>query len=1487
MAKPLPRRSREQHQRTLLPPGEAPRADFVQAFKASHSLSKALAADRTAPPRGGGGRSASPAPGAGAAAARAVEAARRRPPPPPEAQDTRRRLEEEVRRDAADHAPTAAPEAPAQREQRQQRQEAFLGGRKERHDAACAAFERRLDALADACQAEAQATAETARRLAEEADEQADQMLHPLEAGAEGLGERDEEEVQGVLRALEALTERRRRRVGECCRELEAVDCRRAEEGRAELARLAQELTEAAHVVEGEMERLVEERSLQLNAVLVENLKSVKTLETKLQVQALERSKANKLRWHQGHLLWKQQRHRHTMEQVRLRIASDEFRQPPPLVEVLERAREQQHESSEARAGILVSLFDMPPASLSAGFVQGCDERNTSLFERTQEGFDGLVTELKDCMEGINISAEEMLSSLCQELEIHGARQEWGEHESVQDLVNAEIRPGLQRCLDHVTHLVHAVTDVRNRQEEAQQEAMKRLIEFFRVLAAGQAALGQGMQRVGVEYRDELEDCKQDHEEACEQTEKELEGLHSEMQEEAHHEALNELKEQTFAKLLGMEQSYRAHAEELMAIHRRYPETVANFLVGATEAFCKPLGLATEAGPEAEAAAAAGEVPREWPEGAEVGCKVLERYAPPELRTRLLAGDAPAAAEEPAAVAPPAAEDAAGAAAEEPPAEGAPRLEDCTVAVELLGFKAAWLEEPPWLEERLAGARSGVFQHLAGCRKSLDCVDVEECCEEVRRELYQRLSRHTNRKGEVQVEWYMPRHGVITKHKEKFERHLADIARKNLGHDDRAAELEAELEAAESKYQGRLTELEEQLPEAETLPALSALQRRAADEAGRFQEQCARVRKELKALATKAPEALRKESNAFLAAAEDNPQGRERADAPPLERYGSREVAFYRGELEQLGGQLQAKAEQRAARLEELEASLEERQSAPLAAFQRVHEEAESNLCASKGYGKEHGQPRRRARGAYRGLAEAVSRVRERLPVLLQHLAALCELPAAAGDGAGATGPVAAAALPESAPLRLHELLRPDPKNTWVFSMELLGVLYTIMCTLDALGTHLRAFKEEHAGQYHLENLPMVRLLCEEEEAVTAENEEAELTLRRDCLTPSLGPLLQPGATPTELRCGEPYEAEVQAIVKQVHDTYASKGGTPDFMQTFLAKMQQRAERARQEACRDLRDWGDELREGTLLQLGDALFGELTGRCLGELRRSAEEAVAVTAASWAQSRAERARHERGLNPGLSNPNAEKELLALVNAEAERHKAALACAKGDRVRLAESLREQASAFVARLAARFGAALRVLDRLPLHGHFLGLPGDEHAEPPRPSVKRRMRRLRSGTADAGLGDGLPPARFEGLPQHELRAALSGGAWPADPLLAELPPEAVQTERTPAVESFRSPVHKKLAERRKFYYDQYKVAFLAEVGHREAELTAREEREQAGQRNWRAMVRQLQPDMALVEVEEEQAPEEPPAPATPAAPAAKASPASKAAAKTKPGKK
>mmetsp|Transcript_61884 Transcript_61884/g.109955 ORF Transcript_61884/g.109955 Transcript_61884/m.109955 type:complete len:1538 (-) Transcript_61884:220-4833(-) len=1492
-------------------------------------------------------------------------------------------------------------ETAAQRDRRLEGQKDFLATRKVRHDTALEKFERAMDALAEDCEREGQGASEFVRKDLEANTTKCNQTLEPLEPplpskgseNSEGqdefakfeemgevpldgtidptqakalaaeraahqalraLGERTESEVKGILVRLEAETKERKRRVlafaGEDG-ELARIDDARKLRTEELLKVLVDELTAAAHVVHGEAERLVEQRASALNSVLLENRKAMRQLEAKLSVQTLELSKANKARWHKGLLLWKQQRHRHSMHVVMKRIRSNEFRQPDSLVEAVGRVGEHQAHVFRQRQDLVDELFSIPQRKLTVAAVRNLEEQNTQLNDKAQEAFDAFLVELKELREALEVSAEQMIGGLSLELELHDARQEWKGHESVANLIDADVRPPLRECLDQVAALLRAVADKLSRQEEALHHGVTRILAFFLSLAKKQEQLKKRVDEFEVQYNGEVEDCEKDFEETCDQNENRMKQLHDQIDDAAHHETLDELKQKTFDHLDSMALGYRGHADQLLSIHNRYPGEAADLIRKETRGYCEDLGLALDPVEEAEvfaseraaanaeleaqatadAEAAVGPAPEtqdeaalaahreqvataveaalaevrqaaeareadalaheaeaaeplaeisEWPDGAGTGCRVLERLELPNLAEVVLAPVTPGEGE-------------GGEEGAEAEADGdgtgdeqmlEPHFADGTSALDTLSF------ENSWLEHHLASTRDSIFKNITSMRQYLDRVDIVGACEEVRRDLDQRLRRHTNRKGEVQVEWYVPRYGTVAKHKDKFERHLVDVARKCQDQDDSVDEVFQEVDNAETQFKQSLVDLRQRLGEAETLPVLTSFERQASDMSVALKESCKSALRRLLDLSSRAPQALQKDNRAFLTMCRSGD-----------EQYSESEIIFYGGEIEELNATLDQRAQQRAQRARELEGQIEEKRKAPLAEFSEAYAVAVETLCASKGYGRKYGEPRRKAQERVRTLIAQASTVRSNMQMLLDYVQQILDLELPQDGGMDSSD------LPISPPImKLRHFFRTGG-DSWTFTGEMLGMLYVVVCAMAGLGSHLDAFKDSQVPRYQLSAVPALRILREDEvfmpsaetqqevsrraqqdiaaledadERAAAEialkdqqSLQAETALREDGLLRVLGPLLK----------SEHFNVEIQSIVKASNEAYAGQaGGTPDFMQKFLSEMQLSSEHARQEASRGLRSWGDDLRETTLLRLGDTLFAELSSRAIAELLRATKDSQQKTVQRWADCDKLRALHEQRLNPGLANPNAEAELLALIEAEAQRHESALSTCRQDRESTATALRGAAESFVCRLTSVAEEAIRLVDMLPLHSHFRALPGDEKVEPARMSIKRRLRRLNAEAESGGPASpeakdpkgkgktpaaeppketpeepGLPERTWPGLPRYELRAIVYGDGWPEDRVLApaetaepsemQKPDPQKLQELTETLNSFRSPVHRSIVERRAFFYERYKKEFIAEVERRSAELVARETKEEAGERNWQSMVRQLRGEAEL----------------------------------------
>ncbi|CAK8986549.1 Zinc finger CCCH domain-containing protein 6 [Durusdinium trenchii] len=1174
-------------------------------------------------------------------------------------------------------------EALACREKRLERQKDFLASRKVRHDQALEEFQRALDVLSEECQQEVFAATERVKKDLEEKIAESNAILKPLEppplperpegeeplvldettlldelhdlpldgtidpakakaVAAENaalkalrsLGERTEGEVRGILAAVEASTESRKQRISAFAGadgELARIDGLRKSKMEELLKTLVEALTAAAHVVHGEAERIVEGHALSFDEVLLDNRKAMNQLEAKLTVQALEDNKDYKVRWHKGLLLWKQQRHRHSMAVVMRRIRSNEFRQPDSLVEAVAKVREHQAFVFLQRRDLMEELFCIPQNRLTVAAVRQLEEQNTQLNDRAQETFDTLLVELRELREALNVSAEQMLGELGLELEVHDARQEWKGHDSVANLIDAEVRPPLRECLDPVAEMLQLLSNKLTHQEEALHLAVTGVITFFSNLAKRQELLKKRVEEFEVNYNGEVEDCEKDFEDTCERNENKMKELHTAIDDAAHHETLEELKQETFDHLDQMAVGYRDYADQLLGIHQRYPGDAQALIRKETRGYCQDLGLALDpaeetvalkaeraahaaqleadaiaaaeaahAAPdgedeaakearlqalaaaietaktqlrqdaeareaeavEAEAAAFEGlEEKSLWvsaedvPLGEGTGCKVLEKKSLPELRGTVLQehpidgpSDADGAPDGTAA----AADGADDGATDGSDAE--PVFADGTRALETLSF------DHSWFEENLYGLREAIFQNLQTQKRYLDRVDIPAACEEVRRDLDQRLRRHTNRKGEVQVEWYVPRYGTVSKHKDKFERHLISVAHKCQDQDDAVEKALEEVEKAEEEFKQRLVSLQDRLSEAETLPVLTSFERQASDLLLGFKDFCKSAVKTLLELSSKAPQALQKDNQAFLMMCKKGE-----------EQYSEPEIVYYGGEIQELNSTLDERMQERAQKAHDLEAAVDEKCKAPMHTFSEAYAAAVESLCASKGYGRKYGEPRRKAQERVRTLIARAKTVGSNVELLLDYVKKLLALPLEDGG-------LEMSAMPPPPRIMSIRHFFERGGETWSFPSEALGVLYVAVCTMAELGTHLGAFKEAYVSKYELAAVPWLRILREDAclmppaeqqqeahrkaEAAkkalsenSAENEaeaesaiqlsrslEASSALRDDSLLRVLGPLMK----------SEKFNDEIQLVIKASHEAYA---GQASFVATGLSRV--------------------------------------------------------------------------------------------------------------------------------------------------------------------------------------------------------------------------------------------------------------------------------------------------------------------------------------------
>lgn len=784
--------------------------------------------------------------------------------------------------------------------------------------------------------------------------------------------------------------------------------------------------------------------------------------------------------------------------------------------------------------------------------------------------------------------------------------------------------------------------------------------------------------------------------------------------------------------------------------------------------------------------------------------------------------------------------------------------------LEELIFKA------PLVESLIDDIRKRLFIFLDEHKTELDeeaRAVLAEQEEEINMQLDQRLRKHTNRKGEVQVEWFNPRHTTIEKHKTKFERHLITVAQKSAAQEEEGEECYKLILQKEEEYHKRLEELTEQLAEMKSLAELTALERRGKDACGAFTELCRMQTEVILKLAVQGPGSLVALNRDFVKMCRAG-AGKTAID------YSKSELVFYLGEMEILNKALKDKRTERTERMNEQVEKLPAMQQEPLEKFLKAYEEAKENLCRDQGLGRKYGAPRRSAQEQCRTMMSRTATALHSITEMLKYMKDLLhekDTPGGKYDNK----------------LRLHRIWKEIKPP---LACEVVGALHFVAMGILSLGSHLKAFKPRWEGK-HKDEEKNVRALCvTDERFIELPNKDKEEpgtdkyrvaqregVFKDDIIVNMLGHIPHAGLYPEGI-----LEVEKAAIAKYPPGGKDYPSGLPDFMKSFLERMKASAESHRQANCEDLRELIEQARGDHLLSLGPYVFKELVGRGKQELRDKVSELTRHLAKILKESDTLRLEHEKRLTPSLANPNYKKQLDALCNAEDERHAEAVRVIEEHKTQFAELLQGEAKRIACNMHCTFDEAITIIDALPMGTHYNPLPGDEALQEARMSIKRRKRRVYAGHVGPIVIDHevLPPRTWEGLPAElwKLPGEFWDGTWTsvesdeaAEAAAAEAAAAAAAKDKKggkgaveaapvtvskeeklqkaldgsakfyPDVPSFKSPVHKRTFRARNRVYTDYEKEFEKQLAEVTKNLKARLAKENVGDENWHHMTRQL----------------------------------------------
>eukprot|EP00397_Hematodinium_sp_SG-2012_P009496 GEMP01009583.1.p1 GENE.GEMP01009583.1~~GEMP01009583.1.p1 ORF type:complete len:929 (+),score=263.92 GEMP01009583.1:148-2934(+) len=821
-------------------------------------------------------------------------------------------------------------------------QNVFLENRQRRHEDVLVAYEQEKSNITDACEkAYAEKTSDFQQWCAD-CDQLCTDILAPVETVTGNLGERSQSFVQNLIDQLMNEVAKRKDMVVDYCEMLKAVEAERSARFFELLEHNCTTLTDVAHLLPGEIERWAAAEVASLNLVLVDNGNAITKMYGKLCEQTCGKRKEMRSRWQYGLLLWKKMRHHHALLIVIERIESREFQHPLALEHVLEQLRQKQMSVFLERRRLVQELYAIPVEDLKSSHLANVEEQNNVLNDRTQEEYDNLFVEMKALKDTTHHKGDSMLNQLRTELELYDAKSEWKDHDSVKSYVVTEVTPKLDKVFVFVDALFDQIAVALQTWDDNQHHCGSKLITFGVKVTNALEKFKQRTHEFEFHHANEVEGCLEEFEDQCAEYEKQMDQLHLKMNDAAHQKDLDEILSAIFEHLEVVGLSYRTHADALLTIHRRYPQQITDYFSTETDAFAPLLCIRRQVekqdeddqGEEQEQPVVMYEEVPEFP------FPLIQEMTVDEFRKQVVPPNVPEV-------------DEGEEEAEEKPAEEEeviPVCADGTQSLHDLQFHPRNIDLCI-CDLRLRTIDSLRIHHERVSTKARETLELEE--ENISTLLNQRLRRHGNRRGNVQVEWYIPSKSVIEKHKIKFERHLIQVATKNMTHEDTFDEILESVNTKREEYTVRREQFREKVKSASSLIELSACERRARKDAlGVFQEEMQKILEQLHHLATKAPADLQAQNKAFLQLCRANAveDGTAALDTS-VDMYSVSEMEFYSGEVDILNQKLQEKAQLRLEKHDELQEQKDGYANEPFQEFLQFFEETMKDVVANQGLG--------------------------------------------------------------------------------------------------------------------------------------------------------------------------------------------------------------------------------------------------------------------------------------------------------------------------------------------------------------------------------------------------------------------------------------------------------------------------------------------------------------------------------------------------------
>ncbi|CAM9879074.1 unnamed protein product, partial [Phaeothamnion confervicola] len=264
--------------------------------------------------------------------------------------------------------------------------------------AATVGFEELLVQIADDMEAAVLRASDDIRQRLSAVDARIAAALADLD-NDEWLAARDETGVAGARENLDGLLAERSGCLADFAAALEAVEARRAAEAGAGLHALVRRLVDIAARLPNEIERLSEEKALEVNAVVIMNRGAHANLLARMERAHVLTAAAAVATWDRRREDWRRLRHDAALRDFAADAASEQFADPPERRVLFASFRAQQDERQTRRLAVLGAL--MPSGSLSSSLEEASVAAVLAVFKALHEEEVAAATAAAEGLEAI------------------------------------------------------------------------------------------------------------------------------------------------------------------------------------------------------------------------------------------------------------------------------------------------------------------------------------------------------------------------------------------------------------------------------------------------------------------------------------------------------------------------------------------------------------------------------------------------------------------------------------------------------------------------------------------------------------------------------------------------------------------------------------------------------------------------------------------------------------------------------------------------------------------------------------------------------------------------------------------------------------------------------------------------------------------------------------------------------------------------------